>query len=321
MIERLQQTLEKVQKHMDVEFMRPFMNLEFLKNIFSESPSLKASCSFSEIIKNLFNWIDRVENISEPSFENLQKLAMKELLKIFGKESLNLFHEVQNLELVFENQLLFDFGILKKDVYDNVTFCNIDAGIAVFGSSYLIKSCKRLEVIDLIIEMVADDEEYEMFKTCDNLGHENYKILDLILKDREVKKIYGKRMMENDNLLQRIFLKDTENKYDLVMRLILSAVEYGEPKKMKKILQETSHEKRETCLHRIAKYAEASLITFIKAVEDENLIDNLVEWLLEKNSDGNTFLFYVVNCTEIKDFIRKEIDVNLSFPTPNFNNN
>jgi hypothetical protein len=298
-IERFQKTLEKVQQHMDVKFLKPFMNLQFLKIILFESPSLEASRSFSKIIKKLFNRFDKQsggKNESKSSFESLEKLAMKKLLQEISKKEVT--------GIAFENQLLFDFGILKLDENNEKIFCDPDAGIAIFGSSYLIEYCEKVEVVDLIIEMVAND------KISNYWGLECHNILHFILEDQANQEIYGEHLTKNYGNLKKTFLKETKENYDLIMDLVFSAIKYGEPEKIEQVLLETD-EKHETCLHRIAKNSKESLIMFLKAVENENLVDNFDEWLCKTNSDGKTFLFFVNSSSAVEkifNFLRNEMD-------------
>jgi hypothetical protein len=225
--------------------------------------------------------------------ENLEIIAMRKLLGNVSDQTItNPFNEIRNAE-IFETESLMDYGILKRNEHNEVTFCDIGVGIEVFGSSYLIKNCSQQEVVDLIIEMVLDDKEYEILKDDDDFGTENTRILKLIFSDQEFREIYVNRLMKNENNLKRLFLKETKNKSESVTFLILSATEYGEPEIIKKILQETN-QKKETCLHKITRTRSFHCTVFhnfLKIVIDKNLVDNFGEWFSKKDLDGKTFLF------------------------------
>jgi hypothetical protein len=304
-IKRFKQILENVKIHMPVDFIRPMINLNFLKSLLSDNPSFQETSSFIEIIKDVF------DNFDEFSLKNLQILAMKKLLKEIPDKTVSpLFGKIKISDIVLKNNLLFEFKILKKDENNEVTFCDIDAGVDVFGSSYLFQNCREIEVLDLIIEMVVDEKEYTTLKK-DSESVEK-KILHSIIEDSEIQKKIGIRLTEKSNvkLLKRIFLKDNEEKYDLLIKLIFSALRFGDCKCIKEILQATNN-KDETCLHLIAKYSEKSLISFLEFVEDENLVDNFRDWLLKRNIEKETFISFITDSREIKEFLRSEFDENL----------
>jgi hypothetical protein len=217
---------------------------------------------FVDDVRYIIDWLDRQfgGEITKPSMEILETLAMRKILeKVPNKEVRDLFEEVQKADLIIENQDLFDLGILKKDGNKEVTFCDLNRGIAIFGSSYLLENCRYMKVVDLLIEMIADDEEYEFFNV-ERKGKFMAKvkyIIEFIFKDEACEKIYEKRLSENVVNLQRIFFKETGDKHWLVTRLIFSVLKYGEADVIKQILQETNEEQK-TFLHRIARISENS---------------------------------------------------------------
>jgi hypothetical protein len=173
-----------------------------------------------------------------------------------------------------------------------VNFFDVDLGIEIFASSYLMENRSKAEVADLIIEMAADDEEYEIIKNAKWEFLDRRSLFTFILEDQACKELYGKRLTENKGNLKRLFSKDRKDNNTLVMNLIMTAIEYGEAEVVKEILQETN-QKRETWLHRIAKNTGSFLGRFLESVEMEDLVDNFEDWLLMKDSDGKTFLFYL----------------------------
>jgi hypothetical protein len=260
---------------------------------------LEEARSFVDSVKYIIDWLDAQavtggQQIVEPSFELLQKLAMQKLSEHFPDN--DVFREIKKSEIIFENELLFEYKILKKDK-NAVTFSSKETALTVFGSLYLIKNCEKLEVIDLIIEMISDDEEYRWMKR--DIFGTNGNIILFILKDHLLKEIYAKRLTENEGNLQRIFLKGSNQKFDWKILLILAAFEHGDSRAIKKIIQETN-QNQETCLHRLARNSELTLsgefylTDFLKAIAKKPMmIDDFDEWLLKKDSDGKTFLFYL----------------------------
>jgi hypothetical protein len=213
---------------------------------------------------------------------------------VSNKKVTDLFEEVQKAELKFENQELFDLGILKTDENDEVTFDELYLGVLAFGCSYLLANCREMKVVDLLIEMAADNKEYKLL--YDRTKWDFIKciraIIKYIFKDQACEKIYGKRLTENEETFQRFYRKDTENKRRIVTRLIFTATKYGDEKVVKKMMQETN-QKQETCLHRIARNSENLLEDFLETVKKKNLVDDFEEWLSKTDSEGKTFLFYL----------------------------
>jgi hypothetical protein len=289
---------------------KDYANIIFFMKIAHSYESLEEARIFAGEIKYIIDWLDE-QSASESSLVNLEQLAMRKLLEMFPHIVVpDGFNEILESQIIFNNELLFDFGILKKDENNAVTFWNIKTAITVFGSSYLIRNCEKDEVIDLIIEMVAD-ENYSWSKSnCFHGGKGN--IILLILK--ELQESCGKRLMENvsEGSLQRIFSKELKQRYDLVMLLILSAIKHGDHEIVRKMMKEINEDKQETCLHRIARncssflnkyYCSSLLDDFLKIILERKLVDSLDDWLSKKNSDGKTFLFFMKDPSQLVNIL------------------